>query len=141
MSWAVGAALERVDRDLAVEMRRLASQARHRFAHRIGVEEVRAWEGGNATHAFDVDLEDALLRFFERARLPVRFSSEERPDVDLVQDPQLLALVDPLDGSDVAARGYPMCSIAVSRRRRPSCRGLPRCSPAPSTRRAMARRP
>jgi fructose-1,6-bisphosphatase/inositol monophosphatase family enzyme len=108
------ATLERIDGELAVEMGRLADHAKHRFVHGIGVSEVHAKQGGNATHAFDIDLEEALLRFFERAQIPARFSSEERPDVDLSTDPQLLVLVDPLDGSDVAARGYPLCSISVS---------------------------
>lgn len=107
-------ALDRIDRDLTAEMDRLANHAKQRFLRGVRVHEVRAKGGDNATHAFDVDLEGELLRFFERANLPVRFSSEERPDVDLAPDPQLLVLVDPLDGSDVAARGYPLCSISVS---------------------------
>jgi fructose-1,6-bisphosphatase/inositol monophosphatase family enzyme len=106
--------LERIDRELTAEMGRLAEDAKHRFIRGIGVGEVRTKRGGNATHAFDLELEEALFRFFERWAIPARFSSEERPDIDLSTDPQLLVLIDPLDGSDVAARGYPMCSISVS---------------------------
>jgi fructose-1,6-bisphosphatase/inositol monophosphatase family enzyme len=106
--------LERLDAELAVVMDRLANEARRRFIGHIGVGEVAAKPGGSATHEFDVELEEALLQFFEDAKVPARFSSEERPDLDLSGNPELLVLVDPLDGSDVAARGYPMCSISVS---------------------------
>lgn len=107
-------ALELVDHHLADEMGRLADDAKHRFLKGIGVRKVHTKSDGDATHAFDLDIESALLRFFERTGLPARFSSEERPDVDLSGSPELLLLVDPLDGSDLAARGYPLCSISVS---------------------------
>jgi fructose-1,6-bisphosphatase/inositol monophosphatase family enzyme len=80
----------------------------------VGLEEVRVRSDGDTTHAFDADLEERLLRFFKGTGLPLRFSSEERPDVDLVSSPELLALVDPLDGSAMLARGYPSGSISVS---------------------------
>jgi fructose-1,6-bisphosphatase/inositol monophosphatase family enzyme len=75
---------------------------------------VRTRADGDTTHAFDEKLEERILQFFVNSKLPIRFSSEERADVDLVGSPELLALVDPLDGSDMAARGYPLCSISVS---------------------------
>jgi fructose-1,6-bisphosphatase/inositol monophosphatase family enzyme len=114
MPHSLSATLERIDRQLTDEMAQLADHAKHRFVHGIGVNEIETDQSDNATHAFDVDLEEALLRFFQRTGLPARFSSEERTDVDLSSSPELLLLVDPLDGSDVAARGYPMCSISVS---------------------------
>lgn len=108
------ATLEAVDRQLGNEMAHLAGHAKHRFLNGIGVGELQVKSDGDTTHAFDSDLEDALLRFFEGCGLPSRFSSEEREDVDLAADPQFVVLVDPLDGSEVAARGYPMCSISVA---------------------------
>jgi fructose-1,6-bisphosphatase/inositol monophosphatase family enzyme len=108
------AALEAVDRRLRIEMAALAEEVRHRAVRGVGLEEVRVRSDGDTTHAFDADLEERLLRFFTVTGLPVRFSSEERPDVDLVSSPELLALVDPLDGSAMVARGYPSGSISVS---------------------------
>ena len=91
----------------------LAADAKEWFLSGVGVEQRRTRNDGDTTHAFDEELEERL-QFLVRSRLPIRFSSEERSDVDLVGSPELLALVDPLDGSDVAARGYPLCSISIS---------------------------
>ncbi len=107
-------ALRTTDTQLDTELRALANDARHWFATGSHSQHQRTRADGDVTHAFDHELEERLLHFFVNSKLPVRFSSEERSDIDLVGDPQLLALVDPLDGSDVAARGYPLCSIAVS---------------------------
>ncbi len=114
MIGTVDATLDRVDRDLSHEIATLAADAKEWFLSGVGVEHRRTRSDGDTTHAFDEQLEDRLLRFLTKTRLPIRFSSEERSDVDLVGSPEILALVDPLDGSDVAARGYPLCSIAIS---------------------------
>ncbi len=82
--------------------------------HGIGLEELRVRNDGDVTHRFDLDAEERLLQTFAQSGLPIRFSSEERDDIDLVGDPQLLALVDPLDGSSGLARRRPGGSIAVS---------------------------
>jgi fructose-1,6-bisphosphatase/inositol monophosphatase family enzyme len=108
------AALDALDRRLQIEMATLADDVKQRALHGVGLEEVRVRSDGDTTHAFDADLEERLLRFFAGTGLPLRFSSEERPDVDLVSSPELLALVDPLDGSAMVARGYPSGSISVS---------------------------
>ncbi len=107
-------ALEAVDRRLQLEMAALAEEVRHRALQGVGLEEVRVRSDGDTTHAFDAHVEERLLKFFSSTGLPVRFSSEERPDVDLVSSPELLALVDPLDGSAMVARGYPSGSISVA---------------------------
>jgi fructose-1,6-bisphosphatase/inositol monophosphatase family enzyme len=103
-----------MDRQLQTEMANLAEEVRRRALHGVGLEEVRVRSDGDTTHAFDADMEERLLNFFSSTGLPIRFSSEERPDVDLVASPELLALVDPLDGSAMLARGYPSGSISVS---------------------------
>src|SRR5919197_769910 len=106
--------LERTDSALEHELARLADEAKQWFLSGTDVDHIRTRSDGDTTHAFDYQLEEALLQFFTKTKLPIRFSSEERPDIDLSASPELLALVDPLDGSDVAARGYPLCSISVS---------------------------
>jgi fructose-1,6-bisphosphatase/inositol monophosphatase family enzyme len=108
------AALEAVDRRLQVEMAALAEEVRQRALRGVGLEEVRVRSDGDTTHAFDAHVEERLLQFFAETGLPIRFSSEERPDVDLASSPELLALVDPLDGSAMVARGYPSGSISVA---------------------------
>jgi len=95
-------------------MATLAEEVRHRALQGVGVDAVRVRADGDTTHAFDADLEERLLRFFSETGLLIRFSSEERPDVDLVSSPELLAFVDPLDGSATLSRGYPSGSISVS---------------------------
>jgi fructose-1,6-bisphosphatase/inositol monophosphatase family enzyme len=108
------AALEAVDQRLQHEIAELAEEVRRRALLGTGLEELRVRSDGDTTHAFDADVEEQLLNFFSSTGLPIRFSSEERPDVDLVSSPELLALVDPLDGSAMVARGYPSGSISVS---------------------------
>jgi fructose-1,6-bisphosphatase/inositol monophosphatase family enzyme len=103
-----------IDSRLRIEMAVLAEEVHQRALQGIGTEAVRVRADGDTTHAFDADLEESLLRFFLETGLPIRFSSEERPDVDLVSSPELLALVDPLDGSAMLSRGYPSGSISVS---------------------------
>jgi fructose-1,6-bisphosphatase/inositol monophosphatase family enzyme len=105
--------LAEFDRRLEREMGELAAELRHRSLHGVGLEEIRVRDDGDTTHRFDADAEERLLRVFASSGLPIRFSSEEREDVDLVGDPQLQALVDPLDGSMGLARGRPGGSIAV----------------------------
>jgi fructose-1,6-bisphosphatase/inositol monophosphatase family enzyme len=114
MSSLLDARLRDVDAQLQAELAALASKARDWFISGSRSGHLRTRDDGDVTHAFDHELEESLLRFFVASKLPVRFSSEERADADLVADPQLLALVDPLDGSHLAARGYPSGSIAIS---------------------------
>jgi fructose-1,6-bisphosphatase/inositol monophosphatase family enzyme len=111
---SVIAGLEQFDRLLQHEIAELAKDLRHRSLHGIGLEELRVRSDGDVTHRFDFDAEERLLQAFVQSGLPIRFSSEERDDIDFVADPQLLALVDPLDGSSGLARGRPGGSIAVS---------------------------
>lgn len=92
----------------------LGAEIRARLRARSGLDALRAREDGDTTHAFDAYAEDQILRLFQSARLPVRFSSEESEDLDLVADPALLAVVDPLDGSAFLTRGHAVGSIAVS---------------------------
>jgi len=80
----------------------------------LGLHALRHRDDGDTTHAFDAYAEDQLYRLFESARLPVRFSSEETDDIDLVAHPTLLAVVDPLDGSALLTRGHAVGSVAVS---------------------------
>lgn len=108
------AALRIADTELRGELQALAAEARGWFLTGSHSHHLRTRDDGDTTHAFDEELQDRLLHFFERSKLPIRFSSEERDDIDLGPDPQLVALIDPLDGSDVAARGFPLCSISVS---------------------------
>jgi fructose-1,6-bisphosphatase/inositol monophosphatase family enzyme len=106
--------LQDLDQELQSELAALADDLRARFLGGVGVDELHERQDGDTTHAFDIYAEERIIRFFAASGLPVRISSEERPDVDLVASPELLVLLDPLDGSQVAARGYPMCSIALS---------------------------
>lgn len=108
------AALRAVDGRLREHMAGLAREVREQALRGQGGEVVQTRSDGDVTRAFDADLEERLLEFFASSTLPIRFSSEERSDVDLAGSPELLALVDPLDGSATLARGYPGGSIAVS---------------------------
>jgi hypothetical protein len=72
-----------VDSQLREELQKLASDARGWFLAGSHSHHLRTRDDGDTTHAFDEQLEDRLLQFFERSKLPIRFSSEERADIDL----------------------------------------------------------
>jgi fructose-1,6-bisphosphatase/inositol monophosphatase family enzyme len=102
------------DELLSARLESLGRTIRARTADQQGLEGLHQRDDGDTTYAFDVFANEELLNLFEKSGLPVRFSSEEGHDIDLAGDPQLLAVIDPLDGSDLLSRGYPLCSIAVS---------------------------
>ncbi len=110
----VNASLSHLDHELAEALAVLGVEMRRRMTDRTDVGALRTRADGDVTHAFDQFAEDTLLRVFEASGLPIRFSSEERDDIDLGNDPRFVAIVDPLDGSDMLARGYPLASISVS---------------------------
>lgn len=105
--------IEDVERRLTTELIGMAADVRARVRGQHGLGAVRTRADGDITHSFDADLEARILKVLESASLPLRFSSEEREDFDLCQDPDFVAIVDPLDGSSMLARGYPLAAISI----------------------------
>lgn len=69
---------------------------------------------GEVTRSFDALIESMIIDSLTKTGIPLRIDSEELGIVELSDNPQYLVVLDPLDGSDMAARGIPLCSIAVS---------------------------
>lgn len=69
---------------------------------------------GDVTRRVDIIVEDYIKQKTIEIGLPVRFISEECGVVDLVPNPEYIMFLDPIDGTDIAVRGYPLCSINLS---------------------------
>lgn len=69
---------------------------------------------GDLTRNIDKIVEDNFIRKLEEIMLPVTLITEETGVINLSEFPYYALFLDPVDGSDMAARGYPLCSIAMS---------------------------
>lgn len=69
---------------------------------------------GDLTRNIDKIVEDNFIRKLEKVQLPVTLITEETGVINLFDSPHYVLFLDPVDGSDMAARGYPLCSIAMS---------------------------
>jgi fructose-1,6-bisphosphatase/inositol monophosphatase family enzyme len=78
---------------------------------------VKAKQGQEVARAFDVELEDGIFQFLAERLSGFVFDGEENGVRTCRHGEDYYVIVDPLDGSDMAARGYMLCSIAVYIRR------------------------
>lgn len=69
---------------------------------------------GDLTRRFDLISEETLLRELERTGIPLVVYSEESGRIDLGENAEFAVIMDPVDGSHLAARGYMLCSSAVT---------------------------
>lgn len=69
---------------------------------------------GDTTREVDVIVEEFIKDQTELLGLRVRYVSEESAAIDLNGIPEYMLFLDPIDGTDMAVRGYPLCSIALS---------------------------
>jgi len=69
---------------------------------------------GDVTRRMDVIVEDFIKNETISLGIPVRFISEECGILDLSPSPDFILFLDPIDGTDMAIRGYPLCSISLS---------------------------
>jgi len=72
-----------------------------------GEEVIRENQYAEGALRVDVEIEAAIIQYFDESGLPIRIVSEEHGTVDLNTSPQYLAILDGLDGSSVykASRG------------------------------------
>lgn len=71
-------------------------------------------EDGDLTRNIDKIVEDGFIKKLREIRLPVTLITEETGVINLSGAPHYALFLDPVDGSDMAARGYPLCSIAMT---------------------------
>jgi len=69
---------------------------------------------GDLTRNIDKIVENIFINYLIRYKIPVKVISEETGILNITSNPQFAMFLDPVDGSDIAARGYPLCSIALS---------------------------
>ena len=90
------------------------SMARRCLAEPSGSRVLTRRADGDVTRSFDREIETLVIGRLREARISARVVSEESQPVDLVPRPRFIVLLDPLDGSDIVARGYPFCSVTIS---------------------------
>ncbi len=73
---------------------------------------------GDVRHAMDLAAQAAVLRILEQSRLPLRLLSEENEGAGMIDfgasPPLWQIVVDPLDGTDNAARGLPLSAFTAA---------------------------
>lgn len=104
----------KVDLILAEELEGLGTEVRRRVETLSGLSALRTRVDGDTTHAFDRMAEERIVRALERSGINAVVSSEESDDFVIGDGGDYLAIVDPIDGSDMVARGYPLASTAIS---------------------------
>jgi fructose-1,6-bisphosphatase/inositol monophosphatase family enzyme len=106
--------IDRLELDLAEEFEALGAEIKRRVAHLEGLGKVAQRPDGDTTHSFDRMAEDRIIGVLERTGLNLTVISEESPKITMGSGGDFVAIVDPIDGSDMVARGYPLASTAFS---------------------------
>jgi myo-inositol-1(or 4)-monophosphatase len=106
--------IDKVDLILAEEFENLGTEIRRRVETMRGLSALRTRVDGDTTHSFDSMAEERIVRALERAGIGAVVSSEESDDFVIGDGNDYLVIVDPIDGSDMVARGYPLASTAIS---------------------------
>lgn len=71
-------------------------------------------DDGDVTRNIDILVESFIKEKLINLKLPIRLISEECGTFDVSNAPDFILFLDPIDGTDMAARGYPLSSIALS---------------------------
>jgi fructose-1,6-bisphosphatase/inositol monophosphatase family enzyme len=106
--------IDKVDTILAEVFENLGRDIRRRVETMSGLSALRTKVDGDTTHAFDSMAEERIVQALERAGVNAVVSSEESDDFVIGDGNEYLVIVDPIDGSDMVARGYPLASTAIS---------------------------
>lgn len=91
---------------------------------RQGAEVLRVREDGDVTRKIDVLSEEICLKHLEDLQIPLLVFSEEAGEIKLGNSPEIAVLIDPIDGSSMAIRGIPLCSVSISFHRLPDLETL-----------------
>ena len=86
--------------DLGVEALKRAHEAHERLGNG-GLKRVQKNTYGDTSLVGDIEAEKAIIDTFRDANIPLRIISEEHGQVDLSENPQYLAVLDGLDGTNV----------------------------------------
>lgn len=82
--------------------------------NRQGSEVLRTREDGDVTRKVDALSEEICLRHLEALGMPLLVFSEEAGEIEMGTGAEIAVLIDPIDGSYMAIRGIPLCSISIS---------------------------
>lgn len=75
---------------------------------------VRMKKDGNTTYQIDLISEDFFIAKIRELNLPVELITEEQESILFSDSPIYTILLDPIDGSDLVIRGYPLGCISLS---------------------------
>ncbi|MFX1480571.1 MAG: inositol monophosphatase family protein [Promethearchaeota archaeon] len=84
-----------------------------------GAKEIKKGAGGDITMYIDVVAEKTIIDSLEKENIDILLISEEIGekyigDEEKAKESQAILVVDPLDGSNNAARGVPYCSVSIA---------------------------
>lgn len=80
----------------------------------LGGEVIKEKSDGDVTRKIDLIIEDHVKNKTKALGLAVQYISEECGVLDLSPSPDFVLILDPIDGTDMAVRGYPLCSVSLS---------------------------
>lgn len=104
----------KLDDHLGTFMEELLTDARRMIINRYGGEIIQNRPDGDQTRRIDADLDRRFIEHFSGWPLPLLVESEESGVTALHGDPQFAVVLDPLDGSELASRGFLLAAMAVS---------------------------
>lgn len=84
----------------------MAAKQTHDQLGQTGTEKIEKNQFGETALRVDIECEDAVLNTFREREIPIRIMSEEHGVVDITDSPNLLGILDGLDGSGVAEEQY-----------------------------------
>ena len=106
--------IEQLNVALASEFDVIGAEIRRRVADLDSLNAIATRPDGDVTHSFDRFAEDRIIRVLSESRLDIIIMSEESSAITIGTGIDFMATVDPVDKSNMVARGYPYGSIAIS---------------------------
>jgi len=69
---------------------------------------------GDATLLLDKQAEDTIIEVLRDSKYDFTVLTEEVGEIDLSENPEYVAIIDPIDGSTNLSRGIPLCAVGIS---------------------------
>ncbi|TFG12454.1 hypothetical protein EU537_09215 [Candidatus Thorarchaeota archaeon] len=69
---------------------------------------------GDATLLLDKQAEDSIIEVLRNSKYDFTVLTEEVGEIDISENPEYVAVIDPIDGSTNLSRGIPLCAVGIS---------------------------
>jgi fructose-1,6-bisphosphatase/inositol monophosphatase family enzyme len=68
---------------------------------------------GDATLLLDKQAEDRIIEVLRDSKFDFTILTEEVGEIDISENPEYVAIIDPIDGSTNLSRGIPLCAVGI----------------------------